>query len=723
MLYRIGEEELSISNQSSIEIRPRQNAGPKIGNAIKDFDIEGLPDQLATVDIQVPEVMDDEDAMDPNSYPLRFNWAITSGVGGVIEDPHSFKHVEVTNLRLGTYTVKLEVTDTDGHMTPTVFTIVYREPSLPIPVAHAGQNITVVLPNNTATLDSSQSTAAAGFKSIVWEADSTNPVVVTLTTLDDTQTRVEGLTVPGVYTFKLTVTDVRDYTSVDRVSIIVIEDFPPTAVAPAEYHISTTSALLELDGSQSTDDRTATANLGFLWEKQLESPAAGTLVDASLPVAKLVDFISGTYVFKLTVTDSAGQTATTLTSVYVENDDKSLYLLEIRLDANIEQFTESNAESVRGKLALALGTTSEYVVIDTIRSGSVIMTFHVVNTTTGLPIFAGSIVSTLRDLLHSSKLQVGFPILSVDPYLCDNTCSGHGTCDTLTKECVCDPYWVENVFATKFQGAASNCGWSVVYVILVCGIIFLVLLALGWAIFWACSKRCCKKGARKTMLDRRSRGGAGRFDSLELMPRSSQPGGLMNDSDGDGSDDDDEEEDIFDERYLVGGTPKPPPSSKVARMIRQSSQANVTPGTPSQNAARAASTSMILSHSDDEDQPFEGINGNAHAVAKAQQKPQQQQQPAGGASSFATPVRGLMSRLTGKTPNGKDANGHGNGTHANSSNSNNNNNNNSNNVSSPTRKPRGPTSRSGGYSRVSTNNGDKHSLLAKSDSWEDLNIE
>ena len=42
--------------------------------------------------------------------------------------------------------------------------------------------------------------------------------------------------------------------------------------------------------------------------------------------------------------------------------------------------------------------------------------------------------------------------------MCLLRCSGHGTCDPITKECVCDPFWTENLIRRFFGDGESNCG-------------------------------------------------------------------------------------------------------------------------------------------------------------------------------------------------------------------------------------------------------------------------
>lgn len=41
---------------------------------------------------------------------------------------------------------------------------------------------------------------------------------------------------------------------------------------------------------------------------------------------------------------------------------------------------------------------------------------------------------------------------------CQLNCSEHGRCDSFTKRCVCDPFWMENFIRVQMGDGESNCG-------------------------------------------------------------------------------------------------------------------------------------------------------------------------------------------------------------------------------------------------------------------------
>ena len=49
-----------------------------------------------------------------------------------------------------------------------------------------------------------------------------------------------------------------------------------------------------------------------------------------------------------------------------------------------------------------------------------------------------------------------FPFLLLSA--CQLNCSDHGHCDSFTKRCICDPFWMENFIKVQLRDGDSNCG-------------------------------------------------------------------------------------------------------------------------------------------------------------------------------------------------------------------------------------------------------------------------
>ena len=174
------------------------------------------------------------------------------------------------------------------------------------PVAAAGADA-VVLPGAPVTLDGSASTDDAGVVAYAW-TQTGGPAV----TLAGADTAVATFTSPtsGVYTFSLTVTDERDATSTDAVTVTVAA--PPVANAGADQ---TTRPFrnVQLSGSASTTSVPG-SSLGYAWTQV--GGTAVSLSGANTATPRFVTGKSGAYVFRLQVTDTlSGLTATDTVTV------------------------------------------------------------------------------------------------------------------------------------------------------------------------------------------------------------------------------------------------------------------------------------------------------------------------------------------------------------------------------------------------------------------------
>ena len=102
-----------------------------------------------------------------------------------------------------------------------------------------------------------------------------------------------------------------------------------------------------------------------------------------------------------------------------------------------------------------------------------------------------AVVKQLKRELEADSELLGVPVASLDTLVCQNKCGGHGVCEQATRECVCQPAWMENIFSRRMLGGEPNCDWSVVYVCVIAGVLSLLC-------FVCCCLASCKKGSAKT---------------------------------------------------------------------------------------------------------------------------------------------------------------------------------------------------------------------------------
>ncbi len=125
-----------------------------------------------------------------------------------------------------------------------------------------------------------------------------------------------GLTA-GTYVFRLTVTDNGGATATNDVQIIVnsATNQAPTANAGPDQTITLPTSSVTLTGSGTDPDGTIAS---YAWTK-VSGPAGGTIATPATASTNITGLTAGTYVFRLTVTDNGGATATNDVQIIVNS--------------------------------------------------------------------------------------------------------------------------------------------------------------------------------------------------------------------------------------------------------------------------------------------------------------------------------------------------------------------------------------------------------------------
>eukprot|EP00116_Pleurobrachia_bachei_P003355 sb/3463617/ len=183
----------------------------------------------------------------------------------------------------------------------------------------------LVSPDTSTILDGSKSTSPIGPLTYLWEKVAGDNHVV-LGPTNTTQLEVGDLSI-GTYRFKLTVTDTKNISASDEVTVVVKEDNnqPPRAVVPStSITLYLPNRAVDVDGSGSSDDKKI---VDWNWSRSAQSPALGQVVSGSdkTDVLKLCDLIVGKYNFTLTVKDEKGLSDSASVTVTVEKNPHSQY--------------------------------------------------------------------------------------------------------------------------------------------------------------------------------------------------------------------------------------------------------------------------------------------------------------------------------------------------------------------------------------------------------------
>ncbi|XP_010002822.1 PREDICTED: dyslexia-associated protein KIAA0319 homolog isoform X1 [Chaetura pelagica] len=225
------------------------------------------------------------------------------------------------NLVPGNYTFRLTVIDSDGAANSTIAFLTVNKPVDYPPIANAGPNQAVTLPQNFITLNGNQSSDDHEIISYEWSlSPKSKGKVVAMQGVRTPYLQLSAMQ-EGDYTFQLTVTDSSRQRSTAEVTLIVQPEnnSPPVAVAGPDKELTFPVESTTLDGSKSQDDQ---GIVFYHWEN-ISGPSSVQMENGNKAIATVTGLQVGTYRFRLTVKDQQGLSSASVLSVTVKEENNS----------------------------------------------------------------------------------------------------------------------------------------------------------------------------------------------------------------------------------------------------------------------------------------------------------------------------------------------------------------------------------------------------------------
>jgi hypothetical protein len=416
--------------------------------------------------------------------------------------------LRLSKLDVGVYKFVLKVTDT-SNQTSTSETHVFVKPEENVkPQADAGPNQQLSMPlEHDLVLDGSASKDASVNGIFAWNwTQLAGPRQSNIVNGTAAKTVVTGL-IPGVYTFNLTVTNNKNLTDWSTINVTVTQsrNVPPIADAGGDQTITCPCDLVLLNGSRSHDD---IGIVKYKWTREPNSLAAGNILNQSdqQSILELANLVEGHYQFRLTVTDTQGASNSDLVSLNVKESPNRTQQVETLLNTDVRSLTfeQLNILLKRFEILLSTNVQGEQTQITQLElhprfsDKKVLLVFGV--SVNGEPLSAPEVVRRLRDKIRQDKSLLVPEVLGVNPVQCQSDCSKHGRCDPYTKQCVCDPFWMQNFVRIRFGDQESNCDWSVLYVVLIFSVILVSICSVFWCLI------CLLLGAGKAAIAKATSG-------------------------------------------------------------------------------------------------------------------------------------------------------------------------------------------------------------------------
>ncbi|WP_054411855.1 PKD domain-containing protein [Hymenobacter sp. DG25A] len=252
----------------------------------------------------------DGSASDADGSITAHSWSQVSGPSTATFSSHTVASPTVDGLVAGSYVFSLTATDDKGGISPAdeVSVTVNAEVVNQAPVAHAGSDKSITLPENSLSLDGSGTDTDGSIAAYAWTQVS-GPNTATFSSTSAAGPTVSGL-IAGSYLFSLVVTDNGGLASpADEVSITVnaqASNQPPVANAGADKTITLPTSSATLEGSASDADGSVAA---YAWS-QTSGPNTATFSSSTEAAPTVSNLVAGTYVFSLTATDNEGSSST-----------------------------------------------------------------------------------------------------------------------------------------------------------------------------------------------------------------------------------------------------------------------------------------------------------------------------------------------------------------------------------------------------------------------------
>jgi hypothetical protein len=308
---------------------------PPVANAGADITIT-LPISNTT--------LNGSNSTDPDGTISTYRWTQVSGPSTATIASNASATTGVSSLIAGTYVFRLTVTDDKGATSSDDVTVSVNGTNQ-APVANAGTDISITLPTNSTTLNGSASKDPDGIiKTYSWTKIS-GPSQYTIADATAVSTALTNL-VAGTYIFRLQVTDDKGATATDDITVVVNNtgtpaNQPPVASAGADMNITLPTSSVTLNGSASKDPDGTIQR--YSWTK-ISGPTQFLFASAGSPITVVSNLIAGTYVFRLTVTDDKGASAT---------DDVTVIVNQANSTNNLPPIADAGAD-----ITIQVGTTS-----------------------------------------------------------------------------------------------------------------------------------------------------------------------------------------------------------------------------------------------------------------------------------------------------------------------------------------------------------------------------
>ncbi len=261
-------------------------------------------------------------ATDEDGTIVSYLWVQIAGPNTATSNTLNNEAANISNLVEGIYQFTVTATDDDGATSSDQVNVTVFPEQNDAPDANAGNDITITLPTNTATLLGSGSDSDGTVENYSW-TQVTGPNEATFENADQASASVEGL-IEGVYRFRLTVTDNDGANDSDQINVNVLPEpanLPPTADAGDDVFLTLPENSTILMGQGADPDGTI---ISYTWNVIDAGDGNIDGIDNfEVQNLEISGLEAGIYTFGLTVVDNRGASSSDQVRVFVDTPNLS----------------------------------------------------------------------------------------------------------------------------------------------------------------------------------------------------------------------------------------------------------------------------------------------------------------------------------------------------------------------------------------------------------------
>ena len=239
-------------------------------------------------------------ASDPDGAISAYAWSQVSGPATATLINKTTKSLKASDLKAGTYTFRLKVTDDKGAYANDDMKVTINSTTNAAPVVSAGADKTLTLPTNSIYIQGTGSDTDGTIASYQWTKVSGG--TASLSGQTTSKVRAYNL-VAGAYVFRLTVKDDKGASKYDDVKVTVISSTNslPVVSAGSDKTLTLPTNSIYIQGTGSDIDGTIAS---YQWTKV--SGGTASLSGQTTSKVRAYNLVAGAYVFRLTVKDDKG---------------------------------------------------------------------------------------------------------------------------------------------------------------------------------------------------------------------------------------------------------------------------------------------------------------------------------------------------------------------------------------------------------------------------------